>query len=383
MRIEIMGKFYDHHSLSIVNRNLAIGLSEKDIEVCITPFDNYDSSHKLEKEVLSKLEKLKNKATEIPDIQIRHTYPPMWRWPANKETKVVYIQPWEFSRIPSEWQYKFDTFADGVITPSSWTTDKYLDAGLAPDKVFTIPNGYNEKVFKQEKVPCDLIPNSNKFTFTFVGCSQFRKGVDILLNAWSKSFVKADNVQLFLKDNPQIYGQNNLLSETVKMQYLTGCGKIIYNSDILSEEEMASVYKNTDVLVHPYRGEGFGMHIQEAMACGATPIVTSGGAADDFVNQDNSIMLTTAQQFIDLSDPKLMAMKPGDSLSGMGGHSWVLEPDQEDLINKMKLVYFHHERDQILSRVDKAKLTTWKDAINLYVEVLENIYKRDNIRRIA
>ena len=101
------------------------------INLAITPIDQYDSQYKINKDSLKLLKNLESKEVEA-DIQIRHTYPPIWRWPAHKKTKIIYIQPWEYVKIPFEWQYKFEQFADYLITPSSWSMNNFLDAGLAP-----------------------------------------------------------------------------------------------------------------------------------------------------------------------------------------------------------------------------------------------------------
>ena len=134
-QVEIIGKFYDNHSLAIINREIAIRLSDKekypDIKLAITPMDQYDSKHKVKKDSLKILKELEANEVEA-DIQIRHTYPPMWRWPALDKTKVVYIQPWEYTKIPFEWQYKFEQFADYLITPSQWSMNNFLDSGLSP-----------------------------------------------------------------------------------------------------------------------------------------------------------------------------------------------------------------------------------------------------------
>ena len=57
---------------------------------------------------------------------------------------------------------------------------------------------------------------------------------------------------------------------------------------------MGALYKDGDILIHPYRGEGFGMHVQEAMAAGCVPMVTAGGATDDFVNDQNALRINSA-----------------------------------------------------------------------------------------
>ena len=71
----------------------------------------------------------------------------MWRWPAQSKTKVVYIQPWEYTKIPFEWQYKFEQFADYLITPSQWSINNFLDSGLSPHKAAVVANGYDSQYF--------------------------------------------------------------------------------------------------------------------------------------------------------------------------------------------------------------------------------------------
>ena len=54
MIIDFIGKFYDNHSLSIINRNLAIKLAElhPDWEISITPLDSYDPEYRVEKNIV-------------------------------------------------------------------------------------------------------------------------------------------------------------------------------------------------------------------------------------------------------------------------------------------------------------------------------------------
>ena len=101
MIIEYVGKFYDNHSLTIINRNLITRLAKK-FDVYMTPLDQYDSEFNISSQVVGDLKKLEQKdlGEEIPDIQIRHTYPPVWNWPRHDKTKVIYIQPWEYPKVP-------------------------------------------------------------------------------------------------------------------------------------------------------------------------------------------------------------------------------------------------------------------------------------------
>lgn len=371
--IELIGKFYDNHSLSIINRNLALELAKKYDKLTITPLDSIATDCNIDKTILKSLKGLEHRAVGNIDIQIRHSYPPIWRWPVSSTTKVVFIQGWEFSKVPSEWQYKFETFADHVITYSNWSRERFLEGGLNPDKISAINPGYNPDIFN----PTGRISSDKrKFTFTFVGCGQFRKGLDILIEAFKKSFNKPDKVKLIIKDTPKIYGESNLLAEVLKAQYVNNIAEIEIIDDDLSDTAMANLYRQTDVIVHPYRGEGFGMHIQEAMACGAFPLVTGNGATDDFVNETCGLRINSGKRLLDLTSPKVFAVKPGDSLTNMGSHAWIVEPSEEDLVNKMRYFYYHHNREEILSPVKSAKLTTWIAMADKYVDVIKKLEEK-------
>lgn len=385
MIIEIIGKFYDNHSLSIINRNLATKLYDKGIRVKIAAIDSYDPEYKVSKKTITTLKKIEEDSLlyegVAPDIQLRHTYPPMWNWPLDEKTKVVYIQPWEFPKAPFEWQYKFETFADALIVPSNQNSKVFADGGLNPNKLFVVPNGYDEEVFNTE--PKDPLPemDKDKFNFVYVGNSQWRKGLEILLNVWHKTFKSYDNARLIIKDSPKIYGPNNVLNEIVRMQYTTGCAPITYISRDLSDKEMASLYSNSKVLLHPYRAEGFAMHVQEAAASGCFPVVPIGGPTDDFIPNDTGMKIGVNRQAVDITDPNIFALKPGDAATMMSTHTFINEPSPIDLENAMRTLYHTHDKDSLISRVkDIDTLNNWDSVIDKYIMVFEDINSRSTVR---
>jgi glycosyltransferase involved in cell wall biosynthesis len=380
MIIELVGKFYDNHSLSIVNRKIALALANsKKHKVLITALDEYDPEYKLDKKDVKILKELAS-VEDIPDIQVRHSYPPIWSWPTDENTKVVYIQPWEYPKVPFEWQYKFETFADALIVPSNFCADIFKRGGINPDDIFVVPNGYEEEIFNEKEYDQELVKtlgiDPNKFNFVYVGNSQWRKGLDILLNTWHKIFKSFDNARLIIKDNPRIYGQNNILNETIKMQYKTDCAGITYIDKDLSDIEMAAIFKASDVVVHPYRAEGFGMHIQEAVACGCYPMITAEGPTNDFISDEGGYKLPVANKHINIASPEIFALKPGDSSNFMGSHTFVKEPIAEGLERALRFVYYSHDREKILNNYKNNKLTTWTEVGIKYIEVLENIVSR-------
>lgn len=386
MIIEFLGKFYDNHSLSIVNRNIVLKLAnKKGIKLKITALDTYDPKYKLDKAQVKKLKQLETGTNETPDIQVRHTYPPIWKWPESDKTKVVFIQPWEYPKAPFEWQYKFETFADALIVPSNFCNSVFSNAGISPEDIFVVPNGYNPDIFNTKPSRIDVSNfgiDSNAFNFVYVGNAQWRKGLDILLNAWHKSFNKADKAKLIIKDNPNIYGKNNTLNETIKIRYKTECADILYIEDDLTDEELAAIYKASKVLVHPYRAEGFAMHVQEAVASGCLPIVSANGPTDDFLaTEDIGIRLPTVAKAVNINNPGIFAMKPGDATTLMSTHTFINEPTEAHLISAMQHVYHSHNKKPLFDKIATAKLNTWESVVDQYEKVFIEIHNRQVKRK--
>lgn len=302
----------------------------------------------------------------------------------NANTKVIYIQPWEYPKAPFEWQYKFETFADALIVPSNYCKEVFTKGGLKPENCFVVPNGYNDELYNRNKTGLTAkfgIDPSN-FNFVYVGNSQWRKGLDLLINVWHKCFKKYDKCSLIIKDNSSIYGKNNVLNEVVKMQYKTECAKVIYIDENISEEDMANIYKSSNVVVHPYRAEGFGMHIQEAMACGCLPIVPVGGPTDDFIPDEIGLKLPTQKQTVNITDPGIFATKPGDSMTMMSTHTFINEPSGQHLENVLKYVYHHHNKQELYKRLDNIPLNnTWNNVAKNYERVINDVRSRDTTVR--
>lgn len=386
MLLEFLGKFYDNHSLSIVNRNIVLSLYKQGVKVKIIALDSYDPSYNLEKSQVKILKELESIDQAAADIQVRHSYPPIWIWPSDKNTKVVFIQPWEFPKAPFEWQYKFETFADALIVPSNFCSNVFLKGGMRPDNLFVIPNGYNDELFNKDRSDVDeakkLGIDPNKFNFVYVGNSQWRKGLDILLNAWVNIFSKSDNARLIIKDNPGVYGKNNILNEVIKMQYKANSAEILYLDNNLSDKQMASIFKASKVLVHPYRAEGFAMHVQEAVACGCIPVVSDKGPTDDFIPSDKGFKIHVDAKAVNITDNNLFALKPGDSTTLMSTHTFINEPSLEHLKKILQFVYHSHDKTKFYEQVNSINsLNTWDAVAKAYLSVFNTINDKKEINR--
>src|SRR2546428_731861 len=103
---------------------------------------------------------------------------------------------------------------------------------------------------------------------------------------------------LVIKDfgGQDVYAGQTLEAQIRSAQTRPDSPEILYLSDTLSPDELPGLYTACDCLVHPYRGEGFGLPVLEAMACGLPVIVTGGGATDDFVTDEFAYRLSALRQ---------------------------------------------------------------------------------------
>ena len=358
MKIIFKGKFFDNHSLSIVNRNIALALQsipDVDLYLCNTGPISF---------MLKELLVLTTKTSNEYDIELRHMYPPTWEWPENDKTRIIYIQPWEFYKVPLEWQSKFETFCDHVIVPSQWNKTLYTRSGLNPNRVTVIPNGCN---------PSAYFPGpksqSNIKQFLYCGSHQYRKGLDILLQAWPLAFQHNKNVRLIIKLNPKIYGNSDTF------QKISDLANVQLIDNDVEFKEMLKLYQTSDILVHPHRGEAYGMHIAEALRCNLRVIVPDCGPTDEYVGNEH-LRIKTNTKIINVHDPKYFVGKPGDSYTLMGSHCLVKEPSVESLVEMLLLAV--QTKNHIS---DTSRIQDWNQVGYSYYTLFKGILKQKHIVR--
>lgn len=269
------------------------------------------------------------------DVVVRHS------WPANlspSASPIVLIQPWEYGSPPRSW---VEAIQDATISewwaPSSLIRNEAIAAGAPPERVAVVPNGVDASVMRREGHVFPLT-TKKRFRFLFVGGTIWRKGFDLLLDAYGQAFT-SDDVCLVVKDvgvGQQYRGQT--AESTLKtFKERQGSPSIEYLTAELSDADMAGLYRACHCLVAPYRGEGFCMPVAEAMACGLPVMVTSGGATDDWCHDGNAILLPAHR--------RLIASSTIDGIE-LSGTPWVLEVDVPSLVARMRDVVDRPEMAQ-------------------------------------
>jgi glycosyltransferase involved in cell wall biosynthesis len=266
----------------------------------------------------------------IADVEVRHQWPPDFSPPP--AGRLAAIVPWEFGAVPRAWLAAIEANVDELWVPSEFVRRMYLDGGAEPGRVHVIPNGVDLELFTPER-PDSIVPEhgdtrSAGTRFLFVGGLIWRKGPDVLLEAWRHAFAGRSDVTLVIKD----FGADGVYRGTDRSairDYVRSGSlpRVELLDTVLEPGGMAALYRSCDVLVHPYRGEGFAMPVLEAMACGLPVIATGGGPTDEFCPPEAGWRIRATR-----------APFPDERVDTLptAGRPWVLEPDRSHLIELLR-----------------------------------------------
>jgi glycosyltransferase involved in cell wall biosynthesis/Tfp pilus assembly protein PilF len=327
------GSQFVYHSLALINRELCLKLIDKGYDISIVPYERHSFGPEVDDRFQKLSARFNKKLYKPADVHVRHQWPPNFTPPS--EGHWVIIQPWEFGSLPREWVSHMSASVDEIWVPSHFVRHCFIQSGVPSDRVFVVPNGVDTKLFNRHNAKYKL-KTKKKFRFLFVGGTILRKGIDILLNTYTRNFSIKDDVCLVIKD---MGGQSFYMGQTAKdfvkrIQSEEGAPEIEYIDPNLSFRELAGLYRACDCLVHPYRGEGFGLPIAEAMASGCPVIVTGYGAALDFCPEDITYLIPA--QAVQLANKHIGDMETVD-------FPWLAEPDEKELARLMRYVMDNRE----------------------------------------
>jgi len=342
VKIVVEGNLSSSGSYGIVNLNLGRVLSQRGHEVAFVGLDLSpgDLAGLMAGPDFVGLRVSVGEPEWSPDIRIRQIWPPIWVRRRPGEHLVV-IQPWEFGSVPLSWIDGIDN-VDAVWVPSEYCKRGYIQSGVDPVKVWVVPNG-----FDLDTATPGPRTERDRLRLLYLGGTIFRKGIDVLVNALdSLDDTILNNLELVVKDVGQdsFYSNQSLLADAMTAHPRVQARTTIERRH-LERGQLLHLIADSDVLVHPYRAEGFGMPILEAMALGTPVIHTRGGASNEFCGPDESLLipssLTTADQ------PRV-----GDAVLADQGY-W-LEPSTEQLSEVIG--NFVDGRTEVQSLVEAARL---------------------------
>ena len=198
--------------------------------------------------------------------------------------------PIDFDPVPSE---IVDKLRPAVfrVAMSKWGQKKMEEAGL---QATTIHHGIDSKVYRlldaPERLKCrvDLGFEKDCFLIGMVQANQlYRKAWVEQLQAVAEFAKDRPNVRLYIHSLGNL-GSSYDLDSLVRALDLAPITRIADEYQFIigyTEEQMAKIYNAFDVLLYATAGEGFGLPIIEAQACG-TPVISTNATSMPELNLD-------------------------------------------------------------------------------------------------
>jgi glycosyltransferase involved in cell wall biosynthesis len=361
-RVVLEGEFRSWASLAHINRELGARFAVDDTLdfVAVEHATPPDARVSLAPALAARMVAANDARVANADVRIWHAWPPsLERRPAKR---YVLCQPWEFGELPVPWRDAIAAGIDGIWAYSTYVRDVYVRAGVAAEKLAIVPPGVDARVFAPDGAKTEL--PARGFRFLFLGGSTPRKGVDLAVNAFLAEFTRADDVTLVVKDASVLYPGNNVAEQIARVAAHPNVAHVHYTDRLIDAADLGAFYRSCDVLVAPYRGEGFGMPILEAMACGLPVIVTGGGSSDDFVDASVGIRIPATRR----------AFPPEDELP-LVAEGWLLEPDLDALRAAMRRCFDDRALVRTLgaATVERARTWTWERSAGAAGEAIRRL----------
>ncbi len=236
-------------------------------------------------------------APKFDDIGLQHallTDVPVIKHPDRADVVFQFGQPGERTR------YARPTVLYTMLDTSRLAPKKLASMCAHDPDLLLVPNRYNQRFlhdhFRDVRVVPPVLdpalfrprgrerrPEKREFTFLFQGGFGFRKGVDILLDAFLAEF-RLGEARLHLHCPGMTIAHANHVLRALAGR--TSAPHVEIFDKSYSREWMANFYNKADALVSVTRAEAWGLPISEAILCGRPVVTTRDWAMAEYLPPD-------------------------------------------------------------------------------------------------
>lgn len=365
--IRIIGPFATEYSLAKVNRELATSLASLTDKYDLKLWGDHNVADRLPtKDDFTRYPFLKDMYTEQKghsEIAIINTFPKTFPHSfdldkVDADIKIGYLA-WEESIFPHKIIEEFNRELHGLMVTSEHVLQVMRNSGLTIPMV-NVSEGINQNLLKSEEYK---LKTKKSYKFLHISSGLPRKGVDVLIKAFTEEFDSTEDVTLIIKT---YRNESNIIPELLQNLDKNNSPEIEVIYDLnLTEGQIAALYEQSDSVIIPSRAEGFGLPVAEAMLK-QLPVVTTGYSGQmDFISDENAWLidyeLVNAESQLDLHN------------------SYWAEPDIEQLKKTMRYLFENRGELEIKSKVEKAYNTartlTWESTSKKVVDFIEYLEK--------
>jgi GT2 family glycosyltransferase/glycosyltransferase involved in cell wall biosynthesis len=196
----------------------------------------------------------------------------------------------ESDSVPPAWVGACNAM-QSVWVPGEFNRRTFAHAGIDPERLRVVPYPVDTDRF----APGPDGRGDGRFTFLSVFEWTWRKGWDVLLQAYVEEFSASDPVRLRLLTYRGAGSTRQVAIPVAAAAHLVSLGydpEDVADIELLlqpvSEEGLVNLYREADAFVLASRGEGAGMPVLEAMACGTPVVATDFGGHAEYMDSDSS-----------------------------------------------------------------------------------------------
>lgn len=264
---------------------------------------------------------------------------------------------------------------DAVMVPTAFHAQAFREAGVhVPLQV--IPEGVDCTRFTPDGPTLSKLPS--RFTFLYVSQLSYRKGFDLVLKSFLELFAHHDDVQLVLRCYLHDGSAKDLkqVEEFIRLFRQQEMGGLKAGHVLLLENipdlHLPALYRSAQVLLAPFRGEGWGLPIIEALASETPVIATGWGGPLSYLQPEIATLLDYRLAPIPPNIPELFL---GQHLMQARSEGHLLaEPDEQQLKYAMWDAYqnyFVHKARAVLARETLQAHWSWTDAAHKFADWVE------------
>ena len=248
---------------------------------------------------------------------------------------------------------------DKIFVCSEWAKQVVIDNTNAKDNVHVCPLGVDRTVFFENNAD-----TGTETKFINIGKWEFRKGHDVLVEAFEKAFEPSDNVQLYMMNHNPFLNQEQEREWVDLYKNSKMGGQIEILPRVQTHQEVANIIRQMDCGVFPSRAEGWNLEAIEMLSCGKQLIATDYSAHTEFCTKENS-------RLIEIEEKE--SAYDGIWFHGQGMWAELGSSEVDQLVEHLRDVHKEKQSGKLSNEagIKTAKEFSWQKTTDIILENME------------